>query len=37
MLPEEVLAHPPKTLSQAQRESYFDTGYLLLEAFVGEK
>ena len=34
MTPEQVLAHPPMVLSQAQRESYFRDGYLLLERFV---
>ena len=34
MLPEEILAYPPKILSQTQRKAYFDTGYLLLEALI---
>ena len=34
MTPEQVLAHPPKVLTQKQRESYFRDGYLLLERFV---
>ncbi len=36
MTPEQVLSHPPKVLSQAQREAYFRDGYLLLERFVDE-
>ena len=31
MTPEEVLSHPPRVLTQAQRECYFGEGYLLLE------
>ena len=34
MKPEQILSHPPKVLSQEQRESYFENGYLLLEKFV---
>ncbi len=34
MTPEEILAHPPCALSQARRESYFEDGYLALEAVV---
>ena len=34
MTPEQVLAHPPKVLTQEQREAYFRDGYLLLERFV---
>ena len=30
MTPEQVLAHPPRVLMQAQRESYFANGYLLV-------
>jgi ectoine hydroxylase len=36
MQPERVLEHAPKVLSQAQREFYFQNGYLLLDGFVGE-
>ena len=32
--PEEVLAYPPKVLSQEQREEYFTHGTLVLESFV---
>ena len=31
MKPEQILSHPPKVLSQEQRESYFENGYLLLD------
>lgn len=34
MEPEEVLAHPPRILTQEQREFYFDRGYLLLEQII---
>ena len=34
MKTEDILAIEPLVLSQAQRESYFETGYLLLERFV---
>ena len=34
MTPEEVLSHPPRALSQAERESYFENGYLSVERFV---
>ena len=34
MRPEEILEQAPKVLTEAQRESYFESGYLLLEAFV---
>lgn len=37
MKPEAILAHPPKILSQAQREFYFENGYLLLEKFIPEE
>jgi len=30
MTPEQVLSHPPRVLTQAQREFYFSEGYLLL-------
>ena len=33
---QEVLSHPPLLLTQEQRESYFENGYLLLENFVNE-
>ncbi len=34
MTPEEILAHKPRTLTQAQREAYFADGYLLLERLI---
>ncbi|MEE8608352.1 MAG: phytanoyl-CoA dioxygenase family protein [Nitrospiraceae bacterium] len=37
MTPEEVLSLPPKVLTQNQRESYFDKGYLLLERLIDEE
>jgi ectoine hydroxylase len=37
MSPDEILAHPPAVLTQAQRESYFADGYLFLERLVDEK
>lgn len=36
MTPEKVLAHPAKILSQSERQTYFETGYLLKEGFVGD-
>jgi ectoine hydroxylase-related dioxygenase (phytanoyl-CoA dioxygenase family) len=36
MTPEQVLAQPPRILSQAQREFYFANGYLLLEKIIPE-
>ena len=36
MTPEKVLAHPAKNLSQSERQTYFETGYLLKEGFVGD-
>ena len=34
MTPEQVLDIPPKVLTQAQRQSYFENGYLLVESIV---
>ena len=34
MTPEQILSHPARVLSEAQRESYFENGYLLLERVV---
>ena len=34
MTPEDILKVPAKVLSQSQRESYFEDGYLLVEAFI---
>lgn len=36
MTPENVLSLPAKVLTQAQRESYFENGYLLLERFISQ-
>jgi len=36
MTPEQVLALRPKVLTQAQRESYFNDGFLLVERAIGE-
>ena len=35
MTPEQILAIPPRVLTQSQREAYFADGYLLLEAIIG--
>ena len=34
MTPEEILAHPPRVLTQSQREHYFEHGYLGVESLV---
>ena len=34
MTPESILKVPAKVLSQSQRESYFENGYLLVESFI---
>ena len=34
MTPEQILSHKPETLTQAQRQFYFDNGYLLVESIV---
>ncbi len=36
MTPDEIRAIPPKFLSEAQRESYFETGYLLVEKAISD-
>ncbi len=36
MTPDEVLSHEPVVLTQEQRTSYFETGYLLLDRFIDE-
>ena len=36
MTPEAILAYPPRVLSQAQRESYFENGYLVVESLIPE-
>ncbi len=37
MTPEEILSHSPRVLTQAQRESYFENGYLLVERIVPDE
>ena len=37
MTPEQVLSYPPRVLTQAQREFYFEHGYVLLESIVPEQ
>jgi ectoine hydroxylase len=37
MTPEQILAIPPRVLSQSQREFYFSEGYILLEKIIGEE
>jgi ectoine hydroxylase-related dioxygenase (phytanoyl-CoA dioxygenase family) len=34
MTPDQILAYAPRVLTQAQRESYFEQGYLLLERLI---
>lgn len=34
MTPEDILAEPPRVLSQRQREHYFENGYLLVESVI---
>jgi ectoine hydroxylase len=37
MMPEQILSHPPLVLTQAQREAYFESGYLLLERIIPQE
>ena len=37
MTPEQVLARPPRILTQSQREFYFREGYLLVEKIIGDE
>ncbi len=37
MTPEQILAIPPRVLTQSQREFYFREGYILLERVIGEE
>ena len=37
MTPEQVLAIPPRVLTQSQREHYFREGYVLLEKIIGDE
>ena len=36
MTPEDVLAQPPRVLSQRQREAYFEDGYIMVESLIEE-
>lgn len=36
MRPELILAHPPRVLTQAQRERYFETGFLAADGLIPE-
>jgi ectoine hydroxylase len=36
MYPEKVRGHPPKILTSAQRDSYFENGYVLLESVISK-
>ena len=37
MTPEEILSHAPRVLSQAQRESYFEHGYVMVEGLISDE
>ena len=37
MTPEQILAEPPRVLTQDQREFYLDNGYLAVEALISEE
>jgi ectoine hydroxylase len=37
MTPEQILAIPPRVLTQSQREFYFTEGYILLERIIGDE
>jgi len=37
MTPEDILANPPRVLSQAQRERYFETGFLAAEGLIPQE
>ena len=37
MTPESILAHPPRVLSQAQRERYFATGFLAAAGLIPDE
>ena len=36
MTPEAILAHPPRVLSQAQRQRYFETGFLAADGVISD-
>lgn len=37
MTPEQILSHPPRVLSQAQREAYFTDGYIMVEKLISDE
>ena len=37
MSPEEILSHPPRVLTQAQREHYFEHGYVLVASLIARE
>ncbi|MDE0169515.1 MAG: phytanoyl-CoA dioxygenase family protein [bacterium] len=37
MTPEQILAEPPRVLTQNQRESYFERGYVTVESLISDK
>jgi ectoine hydroxylase len=37
MKPEQILEHPPRVLTQAQREQYFEQGFLILESAIPDQ
>ncbi|MDZ7788197.1 MAG: phytanoyl-CoA dioxygenase family protein [Halofilum sp. (in: g-proteobacteria)] len=37
MTPEQILSHPARVLTQEQRESYFNNGYILVEKAINEE
>ncbi|HEX6978124.1 MAG TPA: phytanoyl-CoA dioxygenase family protein [Alphaproteobacteria bacterium] len=37
MTPEQILSHPPRVLTQAQREFYFENGYILLDRIISQE
>ena len=37
MTPEQVMRNPPRILTQKQRQSYFDKGFLLVESLIGQE
>ena len=37
MTPEQVLAEPPRVLTQEQRESYFESGYVSVESLISQE
>ena len=36
MTPDEILSEPARVLSQAQREFYFENGYICVEGLIGK-